>query len=240
MINRAFVYGDLLFESILVLNNQIQHVDKHFERLLKSAAVLKMNLSNSFDIDFFKNAILNEINNSNLLNKNSCRVRFVLHRNATGFYLPISNETAFIIETFELPDNWKEIAGKTKKVGIYSLQTKATGPISNLKTGNALIYVLAKIWAQENGLDDALILNQNGNIIEAASANIFWKKNNQIYTVPLAEGCIDGIARQVYMEQMELANNPVIEKICSEIELHQADEIFICNATNGTSKIELV
>jgi branched-chain amino acid aminotransferase len=240
MINRAFVYGDLLFESILVLNNQIQHVDKHFERLVKSAAVLKMNLSNSFDIDFFKNAILNEINNANLLNKNSCRVRFILHRNATGFYLPHSNETAFIIETFELPENWKEIAGKTKKTGIYTLQTKATGPISNLKTGNALVYVLAKIWAHENGLDDALILNQNGNIIEAASANLFWKKNNQIYTVPLAEGCIDGIARQVYIEQMALANKPVIEIICTEIDLRQADEIFICNATNGTSKIELV
>jgi branched-chain amino acid aminotransferase len=103
-----------------------------------------------------------------------------------------------------------------------------------------LIYVLAKIWAKENGLDDALILNQNGNIIEAASANLFWKKNNQIYTVPLAEGCIDGIARQVYMEQMVLANKPVIEKICSQIELQQADEIFISNATNGMSKFELV
>ena len=240
MINRAFVYGDLLFESMLVLNNQIQHVDKHFERLVKSAAVLKMNVSNSFDIDFFKNTILNEINNSNLLNKNICRVRFVLHRNATGFYLPNSNETAFIIEPFELPENWKEIADKPKKTGIYTFQTKAIGPISNLKTGNALIYVLAKIWAHENGLDDALILNQNGNIIEAASANLFWKSNNQVYTVPLAEGCIDGIARQVYMEQMELANKPVIEKNCTEIELRQADEIFICNATNGISKIELV
>jgi branched-chain amino acid aminotransferase len=240
MINRAFVYGDLLFESILVLNNQIQNVDKHFERLVKSAAVLKMNVSNSFDIDFFKNTILNEIKNSNLFNKNSCRVRFILHRNATGFYLPNSNETAFIIETFELPENWKEIAAKTKKTGIYTFQTKATGPISNLKTGNALVYVSAKIWAHENGLDDALILNQNGNIIEAASANLFWKSNNQIYTVPLAEGCIDGIARQVYMEQMELANNPIIEKICTEIELRKADEIFICNATTGMSKIELV
>jgi branched-chain amino acid aminotransferase len=240
MINRAFVYGDLLFESMLVLNNQIQHVDKHFERLRKSATVLKMNLSNSFDIDFFKNAILNEINNSNLSNKNSCRVRFVLHRNATGFYLPNSNETAFIIEPFELPENWKEIADKPKRTGIYTFQTKATGPISNLKTGNALIYVLAKIWAHENGFDDALILNHNGNIIEAASSNLFWKSNNQIYTVPLAEGCINGIARQVYMEQMEVANKPVIEKICSEIELRQADEIFICNATNGMCKIELV
>ena len=90
MINRAFVYGDLLFESMLVLNNQIQHVDKHFERLVKSAAILKMNVSNSFDIDFFKNTIFNEIKNSNLSNKNSCRVRFVLHRNATGFYFPNS------------------------------------------------------------------------------------------------------------------------------------------------------
>jgi branched-chain amino acid aminotransferase len=240
MLNRAFVYGDLLFESMLVLNSQIQHVGKHFERLVKSAEVLKMDLSNSFDIDFFKNAILNGINKSNLSNKNSCRVRFILHRNATGFYLPNSNETSFIIETFELPENWKEIAGKTKKIGIYTIQTKAIGPLSNLKTGNALIYVLAKIWAKENGLDDALILNQNGNIIEAASANLFWKKNNQIYTVPLAEGCIDGIARQVYMEQMVLANKPVIEKICSQIELQQADEIFISNATNGMSKFELV
>ncbi len=240
MINRAFVYGDLLFESMLVLNNQIQHADKHFERLVKSAAVLKMNVSNSFDIDFFKTTILNEINNSDLLNKNNCRIRFILHRNATGFYLPNSNETAFIVETFELPENWKENSAKLKKAGIYSFQTKAIGPISNLKTGNALIYVLAKIWAQENGLDDALILNQNGNIIEAASSNIFWKSNNQIYTVPIAEGCIDGIARQVYMEQMELANTPVIEKICTEIELHQADEIFTCNATNGMSKIYLV
>jgi branched-subunit amino acid aminotransferase/4-amino-4-deoxychorismate lyase len=42
------------------------------------------------------------------------------------------------------------------------------------------------------------------------------------------------------MEQMELANMPVIEKICTEIELRQADEIFICNATTGMSKIELV
>ena len=240
MINRAFVYGDLLFESMLVLNNQIQHVDKHFERLLKSAAVLKMNVSNSFDIDFFKNTIFNEIKNSNLSNKNSCRVRFVLHRNATGFYFPNSNETAFIVESFELPDKWKEIAAKPKKAGIYSFQTKVTGPLSNLKTGNALIYVLAKIWAQENGLDDALILNHNGNIIEGASSNIFWKINNKVYTVPLAEGCIDGIARQVYMEQMELANKPVIEKICTEIELRQADEIFTCNATNGMSKIYLV
>ncbi|MCF8430122.1 MAG: aminotransferase class IV, partial [Bacteroidia bacterium] len=195
---------------------------------------------NSFDIDFFKTTILNEIESSDLINKINCRVRFILYRNATGFYLPNSNETAFIIESFDLPENWKEIAAKTKKTGIYTFQTKAIGTISNLKTGNALIYVLAKIWASENGLDDALILNQNGNIIEASSSNIFWKKNNQIYTVPLAEGCIAGVARQVYIEQMEVENKPIIEKKCLEIDLREADEIFITNAANGICNIELV
>jgi branched-subunit amino acid aminotransferase/4-amino-4-deoxychorismate lyase len=65
MIKRAFVYGDLLFESMLVLNNQIQNAEKHFDRLMKSAAILKMILPNSFDYEFFKTAILYEIENSN-------------------------------------------------------------------------------------------------------------------------------------------------------------------------------
>jgi len=240
MIKRAFVYGDLLFESMLVLNNQIQQANKHFERLVKSAAILKMILPNSFNFEFFKTAILNEITTSQLINKNDCRVRFILHRNGTGFYLPNSNETAFIIETFELPTNWKEIAEKPKKAGIYTFQSKAIGPISNLKTGNALIYVLAKIWAQENGLDEALILNQNGNIIEAASSNIYWKKNNVIYTVPLSEGCIAGISRQVFIEKMKLENINIQEKICTETDLRHADEIMMSNASSGVCKIELI
>jgi branched-chain amino acid aminotransferase len=239
MIKRAFVYGDLLFESMLVLNNQIQNAEKHFDRLMKSAAILKMILPNSFDYEFFKTAILYEIENSNLINKIDCRVRFILHRNGTGFYLPNSNETAFIIETFELPLNWKELAEKPKKAGIYTFQTKAIGPISNLKTGNALIYVLAKIWAQENGLDEALILNQNGHIIEAASSNIYWKKNKVFYTVPLSEGCIAGISRQVFLEKMKSENIIVLEKICTETDLRQADEIMMSNASSGVCKIEL-
>lgn len=239
MIKRAFVYGDLLFESMLVLKTQIQHAEKHFDRLVKSAAILKMILPETFDFEFFKTAILNEIKTSHLINKNDCRVRFILHRNGTGFYLPNSNETAFVIETFELPTNWKELAKKPKKAGIYTFQTKAIGPISNLKTGNALIYVLAKIWAQENGLDEALILNQNGHVIEAASSNIYWKKNNIYYTVPLSEGCIAGISRQVFLEKMKQENISVHEKICTETDLRQADEILMSNASSGVCKIEL-
>jgi branched-chain amino acid aminotransferase len=239
MIKRAFVYGDLLFESILVQNHQIEYAQKHYERLVNSANILKMELPPNFDFEHFTNSIYQEIQNSDLKNKANCRVRFVLHRNSLGFYLPDANRTDYIIETFELPENWKELAQKTKKVGIFTEQKKAIGPYSNLKTGNALVYVMAKLWAKENGLDDALILNQNGNIIEAASSNIYWKKNNQIYTVPLSEGCIAGVSRQVFMENCALQNTPIMEQICTLNDLQNADEILMSNAGSGICKIEL-
>jgi branched-chain amino acid aminotransferase len=240
MIKRAFVYGDLLFESMLVQNNQIEHAQKHYERLVKSAVILKMELPQNFDLEHFKNAIYQGIQNSSLINKKDCRARFILHRNSLGFYLPEANLTDYIIETFELADNWKQQALKTKKVSVFTDQKKAIGPYSNLKTGNALIYVMAKLWAKENGLDDALILNQNGNIIEAASSNIYWKKNNQIYTVPLSEGCIAGVSRQVFIEKCALENEPVMEQICTINDLENADEILMSNAGSGVCKIELV
>lgn len=239
MIKRAFVYGDLLFESMLVQNHLLEHAQKHYERLTKSAHILKMELPENFDFEYFKTAIYNGIQNSSLTNKRDCRVRFILHRNSLGFYLPDSNRTDYVIETFELPQNWKEIAQKTKKVGVFTEQKKAIGPFSNLKTGNALIYVMAKLWAKENGLDDALILNQNGNIIEAASSNIYWKKNDQIYTVPLSEGCIAGVSRQVFMENCESQNTPVIEQICTIDDLQNSDEILMSNAGSGVCKIVL-
>jgi branched-subunit amino acid aminotransferase/4-amino-4-deoxychorismate lyase len=97
MIKRAFIYGDLLFESMLFQNNQIEHAQKHYERLVKSAQILKMVLPENFDFEFFKTAVYNEIQNSSLINKSDCRVRFILHRNSLGFYLPDANDTDFII-----------------------------------------------------------------------------------------------------------------------------------------------
>lgn len=234
MIKRAFVYGDLLFESMLVINNEIQYSKKHFERLTKSAGILKMYLPEKFDFENFTKSILNEING-----KTNCRVRFILYRNSLGFYLPDSDRTDFLIEVFDLPENWKKENEKIKKVGVFTEQKKAIGPYSNLKSGNALIYVMAKIWAKENGMDDALILNQNGNIIEAASSNIYWKKNNNMYTVPLSEGCIAGVSREVFIESCNANNTPIIEQICTIEDLKNADKIFMSNASTGISSIEL-
>ena len=93
---------------------------------------------------------------------------------------------------------------------------------------------MASIWAREKELDDALILNSKGNIIEASSSNIFWRINRQWFTPPLSDGCVEGIMREVFMGQ-----NKVIEKSCSMSELNKADEILLSNAIQGLRKFEI-
>jgi branched-chain amino acid aminotransferase len=239
MVERAFVYGDLLFESMLMLNGEVLNIENHYKRLISSANVLKFELPQSFSLKFFSETLFNEISNSKLFDKLNCRVRFILYRDSNGFYLPDEHVTKFIVETFELPKDWELQSKKIKKVGVYTAQTKAIGPLSNLKTGNALVYVMAKIWAKENQYDEALILNQNNHIIETASANIFWIKNNITYTVPLSEGCIAGVSRQVYINKLILENNPAVEEICTLQKLQNADKIFMTNAASGISELKL-
>jgi branched-chain amino acid aminotransferase len=104
-------------------------------------------------------------------------------------------------------------------------QTKAPGVLANLKSGNALIYVMASIFAKEQGWEEALILNTNGHIIESTTSNIFWQANQQWFTPPLSDGCIAGIGREVFMER-----HSVIEKSCTHIDLQNAEQCILTNA----------
>jgi branched-chain amino acid aminotransferase len=118
-------------------------------------------------------------------------------------------------------------------IDVYEEQYKASSTLSNIKSGNSLIYVLASQYAVANRLDDALILNQHGRIAEATSSNLFWIKNGIISTPPLGEGPVAGIMREVVMELAQKQGLLVQEKELTIDELLIADECFLTNALNG-------
>ncbi|MBC7384402.1 MAG: aminotransferase class IV [Bacteroidia bacterium] len=225
--NRFNLYGDLLFESIKIIGTKPQHLTRHFSRLMKGAALLNFE-TDSFDFDIFEKEIINSIKKYFRLksnNSNIARLRFVLYRNANGFYLPDSNKVNFYTEIFSFEPS---LSIEPVSVGIYAEQAKAPGPLAGIKSGNALIYVLASIRAKENKLDDMLILNTNGNIIESTSSNIFWFSNGKWFTPPLKDGCVAGIMREIFMEE-----NVVTEKSCSLNDLINADKRQLSNAIQG-------
>jgi branched-chain amino acid aminotransferase len=102
-----------------------------------------------------------------------------------------------------------------------------------LKLTDRSLYEKAEKFANENNLDDSLILNEYGHICESTIANIFWIKDNMIYTPPLSEGCVAGVMRKYLMEKMRDAGYGIQEKKLSIEELFGAEEVFFTNAIRG-------
>lgn len=217
---RAGLYGDLLFETLFVENKNIRHAQLHYERLTQGLATLKMPKPYLSFIEFV--CSIEEALPQN--NPQPHRVRFVAKRNGNGNYLPIEPQLIYEVSVQPLPQNPNDV-NKPYKVGLYTQQQKAPGPLSNLKSGNALLYVMASIYAQEQSWQDALITNTHGFIIETTKSNIFWLNQGQWFTPPLAHGPVAGIGRSVFMETYHAKEKP-----CTLADLQNAEQLLLTNA----------
>ncbi len=105
-------------------------------------------------------------------------------------------------------------------------------PYAGYKTLNYLESLLAREKAVASGFDDALFLNERGELAETASANLFFVKDGAIHTPEPGCGLLEGILRQWVME-----NVPVLAGRYSLDELRSADEVFITNSVVGIMPI---
>ena len=101
-------------------------------------------------------------------------------------------------------------------------------------------YILAANQARAHSWNDALISNHKENIIESSIANLFWVKDEVVYTPPVNEGCISGIMREHLLE-IALDNEISIQEKALTIDtLRNADEVFLTNAVRGIKWIKQV
>jgi branched-chain amino acid aminotransferase len=226
-INRAFIYGDLLFETIRFSGGELVNIDFHTKRIEQGAKLLGFDLPSTWGVNYLSDLILPQINSHN------SRIRLVMSRQGEGFYLPDNNAVSFHVE------HWALLPKKVlvDNIDVFEGQHKACNSLSNLKSGNALIYVLASQYAAANQLDDALIMNQHGRIAEATSSNVFWIKNGIIFTPPLTEGPVAGIMREVVIKKATTQGLMVQEMELTIEELLLADECFLTNALNGITLV---
>lgn len=119
---------------------------------------------------------------------------------------------------------------KTYTLGIYTEQSKKIDAPWNAKTTDRAIYQSAMQWAHANQLDDAVILNEQGHIIETSIFNIFILKNKILLTPPLSDGLVKGVFR-TWMMQNSLF--PIIEQSLSVKDILSADLILLTNSIQG-------
>jgi branched-chain amino acid aminotransferase len=228
--NRAFRYGDSLFETIRFCNNKIMFLRDHVTRLILGMTVLRMNLPAEFTTENMYEFILQLLKHN--AHAPNARIRLTVFRNDGGFYTPETNDISFLIESEELPNPY-ELNQKGLWVDIYADIKKSINKLSNIKSGNALMYVMAGIAKQSMKLDECFLVNENGAICESISSNIFIVKNGTIYTAPLSEGCVAGIMRKQIMHIATENKILTFESPITMYTLLNGDEVFLTNSVNG-------
>lgn len=229
--NRAFRYGDSLFESIRYSKGKVMFLADHIKRIKLSMTILRMNVPAEFSTPNVEALILHLISQNNI--SSDARVRLTVFRNDGGYYTPDTNDISFLIETEAIETEGYTLNQKGLWVDVYAEIKKPISKIANLKTGSALLYVMAGLTKKSLKLDDCLLINENGHIIESISANIFVIKNGSLYTSPLADGCIEGVMRKQILTLASLNRILTFEQSLTVNTLMNGDEIFLTNAIQG-------
>jgi len=228
--NRAFKYGDALFETIRVIDGQPRFLEDHFIRLKKGMQVLKMHSAN-ISFSELKDQIVNLIEKNHI--KKGGRVRLTVYRSGDGLYTPENEGKSYVIEAYPIDENKYTLNTNGLSVNIYNDLKRPRNILSQIKTTNSIPHVLIGIYKKEKGLDDCIVLNDQGRIVEALSSNIFLYKNNNLYTPSVEEGCMDGVMRKQVLQIAKEMNINVFEGMVNGSMLLQADELFLTNAISG-------
>lgn len=234
--NRGFLYGDALFETVRVLDGRPVFWEDHYLRLMSSMRILRMEIPMSFSMEFLQDEITRTSDELDI--SHGARVRITIFRNPGGLYCPKTNEISFCIEASPLEKPFYTLTEKACEIELYKDFTLSGGLLSNLKTTNRLINVLGSVYAQENGFDNCILLNDKKMVTEVLNGNIFMVKGTKILTPPLADGCIKGVVRKKLLEIIPKTEGlEAEEKTISPFELQQADELFYTNSIQGIVSI---
>ncbi|MCM8785997.1 MAG: aminotransferase class IV [Candidatus Omnitrophica bacterium] len=232
-LKRGFLYGDGIFETMISINKKIFRFDEHWNRMVYGARVCNLEVP---DKKLIKKLIVDN------LNKGVCYIRLNLWRKKPDKISPErQRETNFfiIIRYFKpYPEKFYKdgmVCGISEKI-----RKNSKSVISKIKSLNFLENVILKIEAEEESTDDMIVLDNYGYISEGSVSNIFFVKNNVIYTPSLECGCLEGITRKVVFEICEKENIKIKEG-CFKIDfLNDCDEVFLTNTLMGIMPIREV
>lgn len=229
---RAFKYGDAVFETMKFAQGRINFLEDHYFRLMSSMRILRMNIPMKFSPEYLETQILETIE-ANHLERNAARVRLQVWRNGAGNYLPESHDVSFLIEVSRLPLEGYELNEKGLNIDVFKDHYVQASILNNLKSSQAAIYTLASIYAQENKMDELILVNDQKNVAEGISSNIFIVTGNRVFTPPLSSGCTKGILRKNLLTLLPGLGFDVVEENFSPFELQRADEVWFTNAIKG-------
>jgi branched-chain amino acid aminotransferase len=219
VLDRGFLYGDGLFETVRVANAEPLCWTRHLARLQQGAAFLRIPIPCPADELFFQTL---QLIRKNQITSGILRITLSRGTGPRGYSPRDATRPSLAISVTPAPEpdplhpaRWQIITSRVR--------VAAGDPLTRFKTCNRLPYILARAQADDASANDALLLNTDGHVAESSCANLFWIENNRLLTPPLECGALDGITRA---RVLELA---AILRIDTRQEPATPDRLFHCH-----------
>ncbi|WP_153796633.1 aminotransferase class IV [Foetidibacter luteolus] len=226
--NRSFRYGDGFFETMKMINGRIILQPFHFERLFSSLETLRFEKPSYFTEAYLKQQVEELVAKNN--HAGLARIRLMIFRGDGGLYDAENHFPNLLVQTWQMDNANNRLNENGLVTDIFPHARKACDLYSPVKSNNYLPYAMAALWAKENRLNDALLLNSFNRVADATIANIFVVKDGAVLTPSLQEGCVSGVMRRYLLQCLRKENIPVQETQLSAEDVYNASEVFLTNA----------
>ncbi len=223
--DHGLLYGDGIFEGIRVYNGKIFECEAHIRRLYDSAKAIRLKIP--LGPAELKSAMEQTVKANNF---NECYIRVLVTRGVGSLGIdpnkcanPSLVIIADIIQVYPKEMFEKGIAVIT--ASVLRMHPSALSP--RIKSLNYLNNILARIEANDAGVSDAIMLNQDGNVAEATVQNVFIVREGVVMTPTTHDGILEGVTRKVMIDICRKLGVTCIEKSIQRLDLYIADEMFL-------------
>ena len=227
VLDRGFLYGDGLFETMRVYAGKPFLWEKHMERLQRGADFLQIKFH--YSPGELRRAA-DELTRRNCMREALLRLTLTRGIGPRG-YSPRGADQPTLVMTMHPVAATNARRTPRWRLITASQRVPAGDALALHKTCNKLPHILARAEAEARGSDEALLLNTDGEVAEAASSNLFWIERGTVCTTPLAAGILAGVTRGLVLDLCNQLGIPRTEKPIKPARLAKMDGVFLTLST---------
>ncbi|HEU5459844.1 MAG TPA: aminotransferase class IV [Pyrinomonadaceae bacterium] len=232
-VSSAMLYGRGVFTTVAIYNSQPFLWSKHWQRLTAHATKLAVDYTGCTEKGVGE--ALRKLIAVNQVTEGRARV-IMLARSGPDIWktkTPGAKKTDLLIMTGDP----QKVSANGLSLAVSPYRINTFSPLSGIKSLNYLDHVLSWEEAQSRDFDEAVVLNERGEIVSATTANLFWAKDGTIHTPTLSTGALAGITRECVIEIANKHFIPLLEGIYEMTDLTDADEIFLTSSSIGVAPV---
>ena len=232
-VSSAMLYGRGVFTTVAIYNGKPFLWPEHWQRLANHAEKLSVDCSG-----------LNERNVGEALRKlvsvnqvKAGRARVILLARSGRDVWRTKKESPRKTDLLIMTGEPQKVPAAGMSLAVSPYRVNTLSPLVGIRSLNYLEQVLSWEEAQSRDFDEAVVLNERGEIVSATMANIFWFKDGTLHTPALSTGAIAGITRGATIQLAATQFIPVVEGVYELADFTDADEIFLTSASIGVAQV---